>query len=58
MVFPREEHIYWLSNTKWSVLKKTHKIILYKQSKLYLQIYTYAHTHTHADVHTRTHSGL
>lgn len=38
VVFIREEHTDWLSNTKWSILKTCIQVTLYRQNKLYLRI--------------------
>jgi hypothetical protein len=44
IVFPREEHINWLSHTKWSALKIHKQATLSSLSRLYLlSMYIYIH---------------
>jgi hypothetical protein len=42
-VFPREEHTNWLSNAKWSTLKRYLQVALYRLNRLYLGIYESIH---------------
>jgi hypothetical protein len=42
IIFPKEEHTNWLSNTKWSVLKICIQVILSKLGRLCLGIWMYA----------------
>lgn len=51
IVFSRKEHTNWFSNTKWSGLKTTIQVALYRLIKFYLgmNIYTHAYTWTIKD---------
>lgn len=44
IVFSREEHNNWLSNTKWAALKTCIRVTLFRLRRLYLGIYTYIHS--------------
>jgi hypothetical protein len=54
IVFYKEEHPNWISNTKWSALKALYiQVTLYELSKSYL--YSSEHTHTYIHAHTHVH---
>jgi hypothetical protein len=46
IVFPREEHTNWLSNTKWSVLKPyIYMSNMQTEQVIYRNIYVYTYMH-------------
>jgi hypothetical protein len=55
IVFSKEEHINWLSNAKWSVLKTFMQVAGYRLSWLYLGIYIHTNMHITAIIEQRSH---